>query len=280
MGIIAALLVVGLFGYFRWSKTARRELHVETDATRNAAVIKLSNVPFYGMFGLSITTISFFFLIVGLVGGLISMGNGAIGWLVSAIDWMYAVTGGLLTASLFCCAAERISHGRRGRTCEIDTLRKRITVQTEVFAETVAIDFDQIETTRVVSSRESWVRFGRTFSPTILYRDDAGSNAKVVLQRNLNRNQAIEIMAHLGSILGLDQDSGCEGSRALAQHPTSSTSPDSLTSKDLARIVFRNRLRGESLRSLQAEQNKCVQNQMIRQTISMPPRIDGWMTIW
>ena len=222
VGIIAAFLAVGTFGYFRWLITARRELRVETDATRNVEVMKLSNVPFYGMFGLAITSISFFFLIVGLVGGLVSMGNVAVDWLVLAIDWMYAVTGGLLTASLFCCAAERISHGRRGRTCEIDTFRKQITVQPEGFAEAVTMNFDQIDSIRVVSSRDSWVRFGRTFSPTIFYRDHAGSNAKVILQRNLNRNQAIDLTHRLRGLLGRDRDAGSVGTRSSAQTPIAS----------------------------------------------------------
>lgn len=119
------------------------------------------------MFGLAITALSLFLLILVQVGGLVEMGGGAIDWLVSTIDGMCAITGGLLTASLFCCIAERVKHGQRGRTCEIDTMRKQITVQPEGFAETITLDFDQVDSIRVVSSRESWVRFGRTFSPTI-----------------------------------------------------------------------------------------------------------------
>lgn len=201
-GIIAVMAVLGLIVYFRWVKPSlRRPRRRKRELQENRITIPLSNTPLFGTLGLLVTAVSLGIVISLLLFGLFAMADKSIPWLVTAIDWMCVITGGLFVASVACYLGERASYGRLGRICEIDKLRKRIIMSPEGFGEEVRIGFDQIDGFQNVSRREDWYRWRRTFSPTILYHQHDNTLARIILQRDSVRNHALSMLQDIRQTL-------------------------------------------------------------------------------
>jgi hypothetical protein len=200
LGLLAAIIVCLAVCYFCFLRKKHRPPHVSIDPVSGRAVLRLSNTPLYGTLAFMIAGVSFGLLLTMLFGGMLAMGSGPIPWLVKAIDWMYVVTGGLLVASVICFVVERICYGR-GRTCEVDSARNQIFVKPEGLAEQKTIDMGKIESIKIVSNREDWFKFGRTFSLAIFFRDKANELVRIVLQRERSRRRAVDLLASLRNLI-------------------------------------------------------------------------------
>ncbi len=218
LAVLGVLIAAACFAGARWRQvlfTSQRQ--VEWDASRNRIVIPLSNLPLFGMLGLALTAISFCTLLGLLFVSLWVMASVEIPWLISAIDWLYLISFGLLAGSSICYLVERFSYGKEGRQCEIDRSRELITIQPQGFNDSVTIRFQDIISFELVSNRDDWYRLRRTFSPTFDYRAQDGRDCRIVLQRDTNRNRGVKLFATIKQFLAESaiRDDWCDGRSTL-----------------------------------------------------------------
>lgn len=196
-GFMLSIMVV--FGAVAWQHGRESELVME-DSGRSVA-IPLSNLPLIGTFAVLLAIISLILTFIALVGGFMSMGDSEIPWLVKSLEWLFALTGTLFGIAIAISLGERASFGFGGRNLLIDRCTNRISWPSETFGAAVGIDFENLKAVRVVSNREDWLRFGRTFSVVISYFDlDSCTQSKTV-QRSYERRRAVALVAAIRRIV-------------------------------------------------------------------------------
>ncbi len=180
------------------------ETEINVDASTGAVVIQLSNIPLLGAFAVFIAIGALILTFIALLGGLISMGNSEIPWLVTTIDCLYVITAALFVIASTIYVGERASFGISGRQLVIDEFKRTLSSPSETFGETVSHDFAQVKSVQVVSNREDWYRMGRTFSVVALCETRGGRRKNRTLQRSYRRRDAVALAALVKNLIAPD----------------------------------------------------------------------------
>ena len=178
-----------------------RETKVVVAPSHEAFVVPLSNIPLLGACAALIAIGALTLTFLALLGGLISMGDGEIPWLVTMIDCLYATTIALFAIAFTIYVGERASFGIGGRRLVIDQLKQTISWSSETFADTISHDFAKVKWVRVVSNREDWHRMGRTFSVVALCEVGKDEPENKTIQRFYSRRDAVTLSAVINSLI-------------------------------------------------------------------------------
>ena len=178
-----------------------RETKVVVAPSNGSFVIPLSNIPLLGAFASFIAIGALTLTFLALLGGLMSMGDGEIPWLVTMIECLYAITAALFAIAFTIYVGERASFGIGGRRLVIDQFKRTVSWSSETYADTVSHDLAQVESIRVVSNREDWYRMGRTFSVVALCEVRKGEPENKTIQRFYGRRDAVALSAVINSLV-------------------------------------------------------------------------------